>query len=779
MGLSRTQQAQIILASKGFDLFGKTIFDAKHPPPGFKLPPDGVIYEASQMIPHKSVDEIIDFLVPPEKPVIAEPVVDYVAESVAREKEALAKARQQTVNSAKKPGQKPPPLTSERKEPLQLTMAQKALQLRRRRVEEKPEDKVQPPELVALRKRRPSERALAYRDKILSGEMSTCKSNRACVEFYSRGMEDPEGIEIKGKRYVWVPEIADEFVRFAEEYIYHKEGELFALPFTYQEWQCWNWSMKYAWLEAETGYRRFRTCYTHVPRKNGKTAMGGAGALALSAIDGAPGSKIFIAASHYRQAMIGMNFMWRQCEKGSALSDTFFLKAFGSDRANSKITQFVDEEEMNKARNGKETGTVIEPVSQDSSGNLDGTNPKLGWMDELHAHETDKTYNAFLRGTTGQREWLMDITTTAGDDRTGICRERYGYAKKVIDGAVTDATFFSQIFEIDDPEQWDNPEAYRDCNPNYEVSIYKENIEIAIQEAQNSPAMRVSLLQKQCNYWAESANTWISGNLWQSRERELSWEELAAKGWPCWIAADMSKTQDTTAICYLFEDPDPETVEVEQPDGTTKKVLAAPRLYAKWRVYLPQKAIDDKRNVLYPRWVSEGDLIAMPGPAIIQNDLVQQIEDDCKVLNVQGIAADRMQAQAMLQHFSDNYGIDCIEVNQGGKTWQAAGLQLQHLMVTSDIVFDENGCVRWMATNAIVKDAEKPEPKKPSQRAKVDALHALLTAMVVKREVKDTDDETILEQDEKIVYFKSMQELLEDHEAEQEQEQDGGLFKVV
>lgn len=73
-----------------------------------------------------------------------------------------------------------------------------------------------------------------------------------------------------GTKYVFNPELASKAINFYPKYLRHVKGTLGGQPLELLPWQkAWAANL-YGWVDAETGYRRYRTSMLLVPRKNGK-----------------------------------------------------------------------------------------------------------------------------------------------------------------------------------------------------------------------------------------------------------------------------------------------------------------------------------------------------------------------------------------------------------------------------------------------------------------------------------------------------------------------------
>ena len=79
---------------------------------------------------------------------------------------------------------------------------------------------------------------------------------------------------------------AEKAVNFIEKYCTHVKGDLGGKPFILEDWQKDDIIRPLFGTMREDGKRRYRTCYTEIPRKNGKSNICSALALYMLCADG-------------------------------------------------------------------------------------------------------------------------------------------------------------------------------------------------------------------------------------------------------------------------------------------------------------------------------------------------------------------------------------------------------------------------------------------------------------------------------------------------------------
>jgi len=147
-----------------------------------------------------------------------------------------------------------------------------------------------------------------------------------------------------------------------------KGSQFVGLNLVLQPWQCFIVCNLFGWVKKATGKRMFRKCYVEVPKGNGKSALMSGIALVMLACDGEPGAEVYSAAITKEQAKIVFETaqqMARKCRR--------FLEKYGVEVAAHDIHLAAD------------TLSVFRALASEAD-SLEGKNPHLVVIDELHAH---------------------------------------------------------------------------------------------------------------------------------------------------------------------------------------------------------------------------------------------------------------------------------------------------------------------------------------------------------------------------------------------------------
>jgi phage terminase large subunit-like protein len=177
--------------------------------------------------------------------------------------------------------------------------------------------------------------------------------------------------------------------------------------------------------------------------------------------DGEGGAEGYCAATKREQALI----VFADCKK---LVTSSGLK----DRLKVQVSNIHDER----------TSSKLEPLSADFD-SMDGLNPNMVNIDEMHAHKTRGVIDVLETATGARRQPLVNKITTAGDDPVSPCGDEHDYACKVLEQIIEDDTYFAFIAHADPEDDWASLETARKANPNYGVSVKPDDLAAKVVKA--------------------------------------------------------------------------------------------------------------------------------------------------------------------------------------------------------------------------------------------------------------------------------------------------------
>lgn len=531
--------------------------------------------------------------------------------------------------------------------------------------------------------------ARQYASDVVGGLIPACKYVKLACQ---RQLND---LDRGGWQYKFDEDRASHICRLVEK-LAHIKGEWRGRPIVMEPWQIFNLTAVFGWIDGD-GYRRFKTVYNEVPRKNAKSTLtSGVGLYMLSA-DNEGGAEVYSAATTRDQAKIVWQDAKRMAELSPGLQRRFGVKV----TANSIYVPHTD--------------SYFKPLSRDQGGNLDGLNVHGGLIDELHAHKTREVFDVIETGTGARRQSLLWLITTAGFNRAGICYEQRAYLIKVLTGIAVDEEYFGIIYTVDDEDLeneerlYTDPEIWAKANPNWGVSVNPADVARKARKALQTPSARHNFLTKHLNVWVNADSAWMDLVSWE-RCGDQAMDLDQFEGQEIYVAVDLASKLDIASVAIVFE-----------RDG---------EVYGFVKNYLPEDAAEEGRNSQYSGWVETGQLIATPGSV---TDYAW-IEEDIRYLGskfkIKELLIDPWQASYLGSRLM-NEGVNVVEFNQTVKTMSESMKELEALVVSKK--FKHCGCsvLTWMVSNVVCHIDAKDNiyPRKEFPENKIDGVIALIMAL--------------------------------------------------
>ena len=475
----------------------------------------------------------------------------------------------------------------------------------------------------------------------------------------------------------------------------HYKDPFYGAPFELSPWQVFRVGSVYGWKRRSDGLRRFRTAYTEIPRKNGKTTeMAGVG-LSGMVLDGERGAEVYSVATKRDQAKI----VWQDATK----------MAQATPELNKRLRFFVSAIVFEKM------SARFMPLGRDSK-SLDGLNPYLGLYDEFHAWRDRELRGKIRQGMGSRQQPLEWIVTTAGVDTETLAFELRGHALNVLNPELEDFdddTLFAYIacpFPDDDPG---DPATWWRANPNLEVSKSLKYLEGLWSTARMIPSEMADFLTYQLNIWGQSSERWLDLKRVKDAEVEMELSELAA--WPCYAGLDLAEVGDLSAKCDLFI----------APDGVW---------YALFKFWCPEDDILKRSQldkVPYSQWVRQGYLTSTPGNATDFDFIEAEVRASAEALEVKELLYDRWKSQTIVQNLERDAVVTTVPYGQGYKDQSPALKEIERRFLNGTLKFIKNPVFSWCCSNAeVMRDpAGNIKLTKKDPRKRIDGLAALANAV--------------------------------------------------
>lgn len=548
----------------------------------------------------------------------------------------------------------------------------------------------------------PLELAATYSRDVLNGKISVGKLTRLAVERHDRDLK-----EAANRGLFFCEESARRGLKVFS-YLKHSKGEWAGQTVVLEPWQAWNIACVLGWKHEDTGKRRFRTVYEEVARKNGKTTkLAGIGIIGLCK-DDEGGPEIYAAATKREQSRLLFDEVCRMIKQSPPLRRRLDVQQH-------RIT--------NPANFGK-----FEPLSADGS-TMDGLNPHMPLVDELHAHKTSEVWDV-LRSALGARSQpLMWTITTAGFNKNGICYEIRDYSIKVLSGVIDDDAFFANIYTIDEGDDWQDEKVWIKANPNLGVSVSLDYLREMARQAALMPQAKVNFLTKHLNVWVSGDSLWCNIERWKECAADYDFQSLKSAV-RVYLGIDLSTVSDLTSIggVAIFED-------------------------GSWRVfgksYLPEEAVNNsmrKTTLPFREWEEKGWLTLTPGNVVDYAWIEKDVEDLMEILNVIDIGFDRWNSSQLVNNLMEK-GAPMVAFGQGYASMNAPMKELERRYLSKQIEHNDNPVLTWAMSNLVAEQdpAGNIKPAKNKSTEKIDPAVSVIMAIGRAMSVEEDSGPSIYE----------------------------------
>lgn len=543
--------------------------------------------------------------------------------------------------------------------------------------------------------------ALDYAHQVVTGHILACKWVKAAcqrqIDDLARWQSDP------AYPFDWRPDLADRFIRYVE-LLPHVKGRWAGQSIRLGGWQKFGFACVFGWVRKADGYRRFRTVYEEIPRKNAKTTKLAPVGMYMLTADGEFGAEVYSAATKEDQARIVFEIAQQM-----ARMEPEFRARFGV-------------EMFRKALAVKETASKFVPLASGDS--LDGLNVSCGLVDELHAHKTRVVYDVLNSGMGARSQPLIWAITTAGSNRGGICYDQRTYLTKVLNtvlkrhngmgyrvtgDAVEDDTYWGIIYTIDEGDDPLSEVTWRKANPNYGISVDVEDMRALARVATAQASALNEFLTKRLNVWVNADSAWMNMLQWDAcADASIKIEDFA--GEDCWVALDAAFKKDLFAKILLFVRDD--------------------KVYAFGRYYLPKAQIEGKGKEHFAGWEKEGWIRVTEGEVLDIAVVKDELLEDNRTYNLVEVPFDPAQLTQFAGEMLDE-GVPMVEIRPTVLNFSPAMKELEEVVAGKTLVHNGDPVLAWAIANVVchrdAKDNIYPNKEKPEN--KIDPAVALIMAI--------------------------------------------------
>lgn len=494
---------------------------------------------------------------------------------------------------------------------------------------------------------------------------------------------------------VFDADTATRYEQFIEGYCTHVKGHLRGQRIRLETWQkavIWN---LFGWQRPD-GTRRYREALLFVPRKNAKTTLSAAMALAVMYLDSEGGMDCYSTAADWEQAHLCFDILSGMVKQDGALA--------------SKAQIFKDSVVVGGDRSYK--------VLTSKAGTKHGTNPHLVVNDELHAQKDGELTDAMETGMGARRQPLLIHATTSDYERpNSVCNQKYDYACKVRDGVIDDPTFLPIVYEATRDDDWTDERIWELANPNIDVSVSRDYLRRQCNKAKETPSYENTFKRLHLNIRTEQAERWLQLSVWdQCQVTRPSDAELATA--PCWSGLDLANKRDISAWVRVYQlERGGEAVYWLEPMFWVPRDSAAMR--------------DRADRVPYTAWARDGYLRLTDGETTDYGAIRRDVNEAAATTMLQELAFDPWNAQHLAQQLGGEDGVPCVEFQQSIRNFNEPTKEFERRLMNRTLLHDGHPVLRWMASNVVTwtdsNNNLRPDKKRSSE--KIDGIVAAIMGL--------------------------------------------------
>ena len=465
----------------------------------------------------------------------------------------------------------------------------------------------------------------------------------------------------------------------------------------------------FGWKRPD-GFRRFRTAYLEVAKKNGKSTLVSCIALYCLLADSEATPNIYLNACDKEQASIIFDEAVRMINASDSFKSRLVI-----------INSNADKRIVSESNNGK----IV--ANSSVSGSKDGFNSHVTIFDELHRQLQNRAlWNVFRHaGISREQPFILSITT-AGEEEAGIWFEQREHSEQIIKGQSIDTSHLGVVYRCDPKDNLDDPAVWRKANPGMGVTMKEAEFAREWETAKQSPVDRAEFLRFRFCIVIRSTESIFPPGAWEA----CSEQPVFDNDEPLYAGFDLSSVDDLTAVCW-GQGNDEDGYDVE------------------WFFYLPEDnivALEKQHKQHYRVWADQGLITLTPGARVdykyVRRDILKRAEGR----NLKLVLGDPYAANGLLNQLIEDDGLPGKQIQQGFISLSPPTKQLIGLVKEKKIHHGGNPIANWHAGNAVASKDEADNMKigKKKSRGKIDGIAALVN-MIAGTINADDEGESVYE----------------------------------
>lgn len=509
----------------------------------------------------------------------------------------------------------------------------------------------------------------------------------------------------KSSKYYFDNRAADHAANWIEKYITHAQGDMKGKPLILEDFQKTDIIFPlFGTKHKITKFRRYKTVFLFIPKKNGKSSLAAAISLYLLMGLKAVGVNIICAAADRNQAGIIFNdlasVMVHQNKQLNARAEVFRNSIVYSGRAFKVISSEA------KTKHGFIPHSII--------------------IDEVHAHPNKELIDTLRTGVVGRDEPIVFYLTTAGYDTSSVAYELYDYAKKVKSGEIIDESFLPILYEADKELDIFKENTWQIANPGFGSMVKRHYFIEETNKIKNQPSYESTFRRLHLNQWVGAEETWVSDSDWMlcnGSVNGLNKPEKYQKQ-KCILGLDLASTGDISALVAMFPH------QKENARGEMEEHFDIIPYF--WMPIETAMRRSKAADVDYLQWGRENLITLTDGNATDYNLIkktILQLHSDCEI---EVLGYDKWNSSQMIIDLhleSEDLKLDPVSMYLS--VISAPTKEFEHLVMTQRINHFGHPVMRWMMQNVMIKTDTNGNirPDKGKSKNKIDGIVACIIAL--------------------------------------------------
>ena len=365
----------------------------------------------------------------------------------------------------------------------------------------------------------------------------------------------------------------------------------------------------------------------------------------------------------------------------------------------------------------------VRPMTVDK---LQGLRLRCGTVDEwLSGDIREDVVETLVQGAakeqsaTGNNEFVIVAISSEGTVRNGPGDTIKMELMDILKGNFEDPHTSIFWYKLDDIHEVADPAMWIKANPNLDKTVTYETYQLAVERAENNPAVRNDILAKRFGLPMEGYTYFFTYE--ETKPHKFHYFNKM----PCALGADLSQGDDFCAFTFLFP-------------------LSNGCFGVKCRSYISSLTLNKLSSAMrlkYESFINEGSLCVLDGNIL---DMMEVFEDlDHFILSndydVRCFGYDPYNALAFVERWErENGSFGIVKVIQGAKTESVPLGELKKLASERMLEFDEE-LMSFTMGNSIVMEDTNGNRKLLKRRydEKIDNVSAMMDAFVAYKLNKD------------------------------------------